>query len=688
MGACEQRLERAGAALCAAALLLFACAGSSGISRVPVSEEERRAYHAARSLAESDLAGAERGFAAFVQRWPRSSLLPKAQMRLGDLALAREAPDEALVWYERLVDDHPRDELADAARRSIAEIERARGDPAAATQALGRVRVSRLKSEDKRTAYRLLASAAPDPVAKLRWLARLRVIEPEEQGVAFIDVEIDELVAGLDEDSVDRAVDQIGREIPSARLLLQRASLALDAGDVEGAEKAWKRAASYPETPGTARARELMGERIVLALAGGAAPQQLPTFAEVAGAGLPQTSLARGTLGVVLPLSGRFARFGEEALNGVLLAAGVFDELSDERSRAAAHLVIRDSAGRPERAAAAVRELALDDSVSAIIGPLLKGECEAAAAAAEFAGIPLIALTAQKEVAEGRPHVFRVRTQPTQEAQVLVDHAVNALGFRRFAILYPRDAYGRGLRGLFWDAVEAQGGHVVAIASYDPEATDFADPIRRLVGYELLTIAEKEAIEEREGMLKRARRLPPDEALTLREEARALTTESGDALPPIVDFDALFVPESHEKVVLIAPQLAFHEVVGAQLLGASGWYHPDLLKIGRHHVSGALFTAPYYADSPLAQVRDFDDRYRATFDAEPDSLAALAFDAANLALIPMARGDEAREDVRAAVLATRAYPGVSGALRMSADGNAHKRPYLLTVERGHLSQVN
>ena len=105
-------------------------------------------------------------------------------------------------------------------------------------------------------------------------------------------------------------------------------------------------------------------------------------------------------------------------------------------------------------------------------------------------------------------------------------------------------------------------------------------------------------------------------------------------------------------------------------------------------MSGALFTAHYFGDSPLPHVKDFDERYRATFDGEPDSLAALAFDAANLALIPMARGEDSRDDVRDAVLATRAYPGVSGALRMSADGNAHKRPFLLSVERGPLTQIN
>jgi hypothetical protein len=40
--------------------------------------------------------------------------------------------------------------------------------------------------------------------------------------------------------------------------------------------------------------------------------------------------------------------------------------------------------------------------------------------------------------------------------------------------------------------------------------------------------------------------------------------------------------------------------------------------------------------------------------------------------------------VRDGVVSTEAYPGVSGVITMRADGNAHKRPYLLGIEKGHV----
>ena len=62
----------------------------------------------------------------------------------------------------------------------------------------------------------------------------------------------------------------------------------------------------------------------------------------------------------------------------------------------------------------------------------------------------------------------------------------------------------------------------------------------------------------------------------------------GVVLPPIVDFDALFIPDEHDKIVLIAPQLAFHDVTGVRLLGSSGWVDPELIEIGRRCARDAL----------------------------------------------------------------------------------------------------
>ena len=140
-------------------------------------------------------------------------------------------------------------------------------------------------------------------------------------------------------------------------------------------------------------------------------------------------------------------------------------------------------------------------------------------------------------------------------------------------------------------------------------------------------------------------------------------------------------------MVLIAPQLAFHRAVGATLLGPSGWNDPDLVKIGREHVEGARFTAQFYPASQQPIVREFTGRFDHAYAAPADVFAAQAYDAANLVLAQLARGRETREDLREGVLSVTSYPGVTGVLTMRADGNAAKRPFLLSVERGRIQQV-
>jgi len=66
----------------------------------------------------------------------------------------------------------------------------------------------------------------------------------------------------------------------------------------------------------------------------------------------------------------------------------------------------------------------------------------------------------------------------------------------------------------------------------------------------------------------------------------------------------------------------------------------------------------------------------------------LAYDAANLVMLQLARGRSTRTDVRDGLLDVRGYPGVSGVLSMGPDGNAHKRPFLLGVVDGRIQQIN
>ncbi len=666
--------------------LAFACAVFPGPERV-ASEDERREYAAALVPLAANPRKAQQSLEAFLASHPESPLADDAALRLAELARERKDTDTAVRYWRRVVVEHPRGDRVDSARLALARVELARGNGAAAESLLRPMRLQRLSAEERQLAYRAFASLASDPDERVRWLSRVRAGESGAGDLAAVDVEIDRTLAELDARALVRLAGEIGPEPPAGRALLRAAELELAAGDADAAQRALERATRLPLLPEEAMRLRSLEARARLrassrAPAAAEVHEELPTLAQASRRGGPRTAGAEGTLGVVLPLSGRLARFGEESLQGILLAAGVFGGDGDGRR---VRVVIRDSAGDPQRAALAVAELAAIPDVVGIVGPLLAAESEAAGAVAEAAGVALVSLAAREETAEPRARGFRVRALPREEVELLVDHAMGELGGHRFAILYPRDAYGRGLRRLFWEAVEARGGEIVAVASYDPSATDFGGPIRGLLGYELLTPAEKQVLAKREEMESKARRLPPTQGAKLVAEARGLTGPDGAPLPPILDFDALFIPESHEKVVLIAPQLAFHDARGLRLLGTGSWNHPDLVAIGRDHVDGARFTAGFFLESSLPLVQEFAAAYEAAYAAPPVDLAAQSYDAANLLLVQLARGLVTREAALEGLLELEAQPGVTGVLSLA--GGLRKRPLLLGVDHGQIVEI-
>jgi ABC-type branched-subunit amino acid transport system substrate-binding protein len=671
---------------CAALALLLvgpACAGGPG--SVSSRGEDQREWSEAMRLASADPKLGAEALAAFVREHPRSKLADDAGLRLAELTAAKGDPATAARQLEWVVSNHPNGDQSDRARLALAKLERARGEPARARATARKIRIPKLAPPERRDAQRLLAELAAeagDPADQLRWLGDLA--SDPGPGASGIGAQIDAAVAALDPATLDDVASALGRRPIAAHVRLAQSERALAAGDREVAERALSAARRLPLAPSDAEALVRLESRLAqkpsasaLSLLASANPgEDAPSDPFVSTASLDVT------LGVALPLSGSAASFGEEALQGVLLAAGAFDGAL--YGRAGPRVVIRDTRGQPAEAIAAVRALAAEPGLLAIVGPLLPDEAEAAAGAAQEEGVPLIALSRREGLGRGRPLVLRAGTSPRLEAELLAEYAINGAGLRRFAILYPDDAIGRALRAAFWDAVEARGGVVVAVSHYPVGATDFAAPIRRMIGYELLPPAALGVLAEREKLLKRAKRLPYAEAEELRAEARKLTGPDGEPLPPYVDFDALFIPDAHQTAGLIAPHLAFHEVKNVRLLGPSAWNHAGFVKLGGRHVEGAVFPGAFSAAVAAPNVATFGQHFQNSFGAAPSSLAAESFDAANLVLAAAAEGARERDELLSAIAEEPRRVGVSGVLQLGPDGEVARRPHLLGVSGGQV----
>ena len=666
--------------ICAA---VVACALSGLAAAANEKLPPERVYAEAVRLASEDPALGADKLAEFMRKNARHPLADDAGLRAAEIYQQAGEIRDARSALERVLDLPPGDQT-ERARLRLVLLLRGQNDSRRAYDAARALGITALSEPEREQAHRMLVELARElgkKRAQLRWLGQLRVDVRGSARVAAVDAEIDREIAALSDDELARSAAALGARVPAARLWLRSVERALARGDREAAQAALGEARRAPLAGGDAAAlaqlvRKLSGDRGVQDLLGmSAAP-----------AASLDASHARGVIGVALPLTGELASYGEESLQGALLGAGFFGALGSPASGLTVE--VRDTRGSAPGAREALEAFAADPAVVAVVGPLSGDEAEAAAEVAEENELPLLMLSRREEIAQGRDYVLPLGLAPRVEAELIAEYATATLGLRRFALLYPDEPYGLAVRAAFWDAVVARGGEVVAVARYAPNTQDFSTPIRRLVGYDLLPPGAVAAVRERDAMRKRARRMTPAAAAELRAAADAFNAPDGTALPPYVDFEALFIPDSSDAVGLIAPHLAFQNVLGVRLLGTSGWHERKLLTLAGRHVDGAIFPSGFVAGSSQPQLMQFQSAYQHAFARTPTYLAAQAYDAMQLLVRELLAGAVQRDEVAKHLRAGSLHAGVSGVISIERTGRVTKRPHLVGVERGAFMSVD
>jgi len=367
-------------------------------------------------------------------------------------------------------------------------------------------------------------------------------------------------------------------------------------------------------------------------------------------------------VGCLLPLSGSFALYGQEVLNGVQLALARLAQRG-----VALQLIVRDTGGSAEEAALLVKELAADRKVISVIGPLASRSSLSAARKAQEIGVPIITLTQRDGITAEGDMVFQNFLTPSVEVERLVQKATRQMGLSRFAILYPDTPYGRTLMNLFWDSVEEAQGSITAVESYKPEETDFAVEIKKMVGLHYprpesaaQALVEKKPLFNRMGV--------------------DIEPSAEKEVDPIIDFDAVFIPDNAQKVSLIAPQFPFHKVFRVRFLGTSLWQSPELVEHAGEYLQGAIFPSGFSAQSQSPSVKEFVALYRKAYDAEPGILAAEGYDTLMfLSHVLFKEAPKTRQDLQRAMRASKDFTGVSGKMVFNDRREVIKNPTLYSI---------
>lgn len=373
------------------------------------------------------------------------------------------------------------------------------------------------------------------------------------------------------------------------------------------------------------------------------------------------------TVGVVLPLSGKNAQVGQRALRGLEMGLGLHLPGSNFK------LAVMDSEGNPDSARRGVERLVKEDNVIAVVGSLLSKTAPAVAAKSDELGVPSIALSQRSGLTEIGPTVFRNSLTSEMQVRYLVRAAMEDLGMKKFAILYPNDQYGVEFSNIFWDEVLARGGQVTAVQTYSTKETDFRLVIQRLVG-----TYYGEARQDEFNL-----RLKEMQKSDKKRSARKDNVET--ILPPVTDFDGIFIPDSAKSLGQIAAMLAFNDVRGVKLMGTNLWNTPGLAKRAGNFANNLMFVDSL-APNTQEQSR-FVNEYKSLYSESPSLIEIQAYDAGLILRQLIASGADSRQDLVKKLTELKKFPGALGPLSMSPDREIERPVTALTVEKGEITPL-
>lgn len=333
--------------------------------------------------------------------------------------------------------------------------------------------------------------------------------------------------------------------------------------------------------------------------------------------GIP-TDNDRDRVALLVPLTGANAGVGKSLANATQMA------LLDTGS-AKVRITTYDTNGGAVEAA----NRALADGNRLILGPLLAEDVRAIEPIASRAHVPIITFSNDESVAGDG--VYLLGYVPSQAIDRVVDYA-RSRDITTFAGLVPNGLYGQRASTAFLRSVEAAGGQVVSLQTYDRSSASVSGAVKRM--------AEK------------------------------------------APYGAVLIADSGATAAVIAPMV--RKAVGAdtRLLGTELWNTESSI------ASKASLNGAWFASVPDTLYRQYAVKYRNRFGAAPYRLSSLGYDAV-LLTVRIARDWRPGTDFpESALRDPGGFSGIDGAFRFGRDGIAQRALEVQEIRDGHMTVVS
>jgi branched-chain amino acid transport system substrate-binding protein len=368
--------------------------------------------------------------------------------------------------------------------------------------------------------------------------------------------------------------------------------------------------------------------KIMIAIGLSAVAMATPAYADV-------------QIGVLMPTSGFAAGFGLEEQGSIDLFMKSYADLGPAGKL---KLVIYDTRGEPAQAISLTKKLIDSDKVTAIIGPYLSGESEAAFPVANRAATPIVTPSSAKPgiAAANRPWAFRFSSTTDKTDKALIEHWTKKQPkpIKNVVLFYDGK-----------DAVSSSDGKTVMPAALKAANVNVLDAISFQTGDVDFS-----------AQVTRAKALNPDGIVVT-----ALFTEAGHLVSEL------------RKQGMTQPIAA-----GVELS-----LDHKFIEIAGKASEGVLTAAEFNRDSPKPTVVQFVKDYEAATHHLPGNSSALMYDTLflmrhcimSIGVVGNSEADKAKiRDCWANMNGVEAP--IAGAVTINKDGDGVRQPNFLVVRDG------
>lgn len=305
-------------------------------------------------------------------------------------------------------------------------------------------------------------------------------------------------------------------------------------------------------------------------------------------------------IGLVLPLSGEKASYGQKAVSGIDVGLKVLG-LND-----VVKIHTKDSLDSPAQGAQAVLDLIREQKVSFIIGGLFPEAAKAEYLEARKYGVLYISLSQINLPKEEKNHHL-IEVQGSIESQVetlLSDEMIQKFG-SRLGIIFPENEGGKAYADEIWRKANQKNIQITSIATFPKNTHDYRDSAQLFLGLK----HQRERSEE----------------LNILEDVYALEKTSirrVQTLPPVIDFDWVFLATYPHEAIGLIPTLGYYDANRIKIVGGPSWVSKSLVKEQKN-----LGTLYFVGEDPKDINKEMLNKFQEIYGKPAGLIEILALDA-------------------------------------------------------------